>query len=156
MFDFKDLIDYCHAEALASTIEPTLDSLWRQICRYYSMKFSTPLHQVLQMDAFHVITNVYEQQMSEDVRPMEDRIEKYLDMIYTLEDPDYADKQSEELKEFIEEAIEEEAERVRAGRPIHKALKNESSLGGPATPKTTMPASGGIDLSYLEREELGD
>lgn len=156
MLDFKDLMDFCQAEALSNAIEPSLEFIWRHFCRDYSIKFSTPLHEVLKMDAVHVLTNVYEQQLSDDHRSLEERLPGYMDRIYALEDPDYADKQSEELKEFIEDAIVEEEERIKTGRPIHKALKNETSLSNLEPVKPTLPASGGIDLSYLEREELGD
>lgn len=150
MINFKDLLDACQALALSAKLEPNEEAVWRSICRSYSKKFNTPLHVVLTLDPEHVILNHYEEQL-EDI-DAEEQAEQLLDIIYGLEDPEYEQQKREELDSFIKEAEEQEKERIKAGRPIHKALKDE--LPKFDKPKE-LPKSGGINLSYLESEENG-
>lgn len=158
--EFKDLADFCQAQAIANKLHPTDEAVFRQFCREYSVIFHTPYHEVLQFDPDFVILAVYEHQL--DNYDVETGIEKLLDTIYGLEDPEYAQQKRDELEEFIREAEEEEELRLEEGRPIHKALKDENEVSLKNTPKNTplpqnknLPQGGGINLSYLEKEENG-
>jgi len=157
MLEFKDLLEYCQAIAVSGKLEPTEESVWRSICRSYSKNFSTPLHEVMALDPMFVIMTHYENQLDEI--DGEERLEDLLDTIYSLSDPDHEDWKRRDLENFIEQAEAEENERIKAGRPIHRDLKNETSLKSlpekqPEIPKN-QPTGGYLDLSYLEKEEMG-
>lgn len=163
MLSFKELADFCQAEALANKLHPTDDAVYRSFCRSYSQLFHTPLHIVESLEPAKVILAVYEDQLS-DIDP-EDQIEKILDLIYSIEDPEYAQQKQDELKQFIRDAEEEEEERLETGKPIHRALADENEVStmipkstpkkGTPTLNKKLPQSGGINLSYLEKEENG-
>lgn len=148
--DFKSLTEYCQALALASKLSPDEEAVWRYMCRTYSKKFSTPLQEVMELDPEHVILSVYEEQLDE-LDP-EEHVEKMLDMVYALEDPEYEAQKANELEEFIAQAEEEEIERVKNKKPIHRALRYESEVSLKNLPDPE-PKSGSINLAYLEREE---
>jgi hypothetical protein len=172
--DFDEILDAASAEAIATQLEPTAASTWRKICRTYSKKFNTPLPQVLALNPEEVALQVFEDNLDE--RDDEDNlIEHLLDLIYTMSDPEYAEKKSVELEQFIQETREEEAERLKEGRPIHPSLRigsknsifSEATLSPqredaashqdrprPIVDHPNVPAtSGGVDLSHLEGQE---
>ena len=149
-----DLIESCSAQALSTKLLVTEASEWRSLCRKYSEKFHTPLHLVIDMDPEFVILNLYESNL-EDV-DVSESLEDLRDRVMHLEDPNYDAAKEKELAEFIKQAEEEEAERIKSGRPIRKSKKtDEASLpGGPSEKKP--PTQGYLNLSYLEdmdREE---
>lgn len=148
--DFKELLDYCKAQAILNTLESNEVSVWRSICRSYSEKFSTPLHLCLDgtIPPEDIMLAEFENQLKDFDE--ETDAESILDQIYVLEDPEYEKQKQEELEEFIDEAEKQEEERVRLGKPIHKALKKEVTIEEPIN---QMPAGGSINLSYLENEE---
>ena len=158
--DFKDLLDYCKAEAISNTLLNTEISVWRSICRNYSKKFSTPLYMCLDgtIPAEEILLAEFEDQL-ENFDEEKD-LDAMMEQIYRLEDPDYDEKLSEELKEFMLKVAEEEAERIRLGNPIHKALAKETQLGKntPEKAPTEPPkkTGGHINLAYLQREELNN
>lgn len=155
-----ELLESCEAEALLGKLESTEETVWRYICRQYSIKFHTPLHVVMNdLDPREVILAHYEGQL-EDV-DTEENIEKLLDSVYTLQDPEYAQQKRDDLANDIKQYEAEEAARIKAGRPIHKAMANDDSPLGPDLPKKTSnvateetrPTHGSINLSYLEDDE---
>jgi|SRR5581483_4925765 len=150
--EFKDLLDYCKAIAIQSLISPTQESIWRAICRAYSKKFNTPLHIVEQLDPQKVMIAEFEDQLSQF--NLEEDIHVLLDLIYTLEDPEYEREKREELSQFIKQAEKEDIARIKAGKPIHKALKDEKNIADLVEEEAKkMPKGGSINLSYLEKEE---
>lgn len=156
--DFQDIIDYCQAEALAEKLGPTNNGVYRHFCRTYCKMFYTPLHIVYGLPVAEVVLSVFENQV-EEMNP-DDNMESIMDMIYTIEDPDYAKEKQDDLKRFIRDAEEEEEERQRLGKPIHKAMAGEVSIKNsiPAEaplPNKKMPTGGSINLSYLDKEESG-
>lgn len=155
--DFQDLLNYCQAQAIANTLEGNEVTVWRSLCRSYSKSFHTPLYIVLDMDPEHVMLSVFEEQLDEFDE--EKDIESILDKIYSLEDPDYENSKKEELDEFIRDAELEEQERIKEGKPIHKALRSQTSLESlpemPARKNVGRPTGGTVDLSHLETEENG-
>lgn len=150
---FDEVLDYCQAIALQNKLRPSDESIWRSICRDYSIKFNTKLTEVLSMDPEHVILTHYESQLDEV--NIEDNYEKLLDMIYSLQDPEYAKQKANELYDYIKQAEREETERVKAGRPIHKGLRHASELNQETKLPEAQPgpSQGHIDLSYLDKEE---
>lgn len=153
--DFRDLLDLCQSEALANRFSPTEKSIWESHCRTYSKKFHTPLSQVLEMTPEHVMSNVYEDQLS-DIDP-EEKIEDLLDWIYALEDPSYERKKEEDLDEFVKKAEREEEQRLTSGTAIHSSIKEVSNRKIDSDQKdienSILPTEGSLDLSYLEKEE---
>ena len=151
-----DLIEYCQAKAIGQRFSPTEETVYRQICREYSKEFSTPLAEVKEMDPLEVILEVYENRYGNF--ELSENLEQVFDLIYTLEDPDYAKSRMDEFKDFIKAAEEEEEERQATGRPVHKALADEVSIKNslpkdPPVQEQKMPQRGSINLSYLENEE---
>lgn len=125
------------------------------------MLFSTPLAEVMKLEPMDVMINVFEHQL-EDV-DVDENLEKLMEMIGSLQDPEYAKHKRDEFKQFIKESEKEEELRQKEGRPIHKALVGENNVSAKKTllKKTPLsgkklPHSGGINLSYLEKEETGE
>jgi hypothetical protein len=148
-----DLLDFCSAEALASKFEPTESAVWRKLCRQYSKKFHTPLPQVMSLNPEEVAINVFEENLEE--LDTEEHLEQLLDLIYTLEDPEYARQKEEELGQFIKDTERQEKERIRAGKPIHPGMVSDSSprklvSKKEATRESSLPTGGIVNLSYLE------
>lgn len=155
--DFKELLDYCKAQAILNTLEGSELSVWRNICRSYSRKFATPLHMCLNGDIpmEDILLAEFEDQLSDFDE--EKDLDSVLDKIYALEDPEYEKEKANELEEFIDKAEAEEEERLKKGKPIHSSMKNEPSLKTlpENAPKLeeNKPTRGGVDLSYMESEE---
>ncbi len=150
---FDELLDLCSAEALASKLAPTSDSTWRKICRTYAKKFHTPLPQVLKMSAEEVALHVFEDNL--DDLDTEEHLEQLLDLVYTLDDPEYAAQKQREIEEFDREAERQEEERVKAGRPIHPAMASDGApqkLGSKNESKreASLPTQGAANLSDLD------
>lgn len=61
--------------------KPTPEFKWRQICRYYSKNFHTPLDRVYELDPFDVAQAVYEDSYEE--MELNDRLEVILQAIKT-------------------------------------------------------------------------
>jgi len=151
---YKDLLDLCQVEAIAAKLAPDELAIHRYYCRQYSKLFHTPLHVAQSLDPALVIRAVIEDRL--DGEDEMDEIEKYLDVVYMVEDPEYVTQRQQQEEDYLAQAQEEEAERVRLGKPIHPALKGESTLVPDAPPKTNLPKSGGINmaaLKHLESEE---
>lgn len=159
--DFQELADALRALAIANLLSPTADSVYRKICRAYSKRFSTPLHEVIDLSPEFVILNYFEDDL-EDV-DVDDNVEVLMDRIYSIEDPEYESMKKEEFDEFAEQAEEEERKRIAAGRAIHPALAKESTLLGVPNQKNTskneeppsdnLSKGGYVNLSYLENQD---
>lgn len=156
MVDFKDLLDYCQAEAIANKLAPTEDSVYREMCRTYSKTFHTPLHLVMEMPAEHVILSVYEEQISEMDSSKLDNLERMLDIVMGIENPDYDKEREDKLAQDIERYEREEEERVASGRAIHPSLKNKYPVKKKEEPAEPAPetksTSGSVDFSSLDED----
>lgn len=151
--DLKLIADTAQIEAISEKLRPTNDGMWRSICRAYSVKYSTPLHEVLNMDAEFIFLHHYESEL-ENIE-IEDNFESLQRMIRMIEDPDYVQEEEEELNDFIAMAEEQEEKRLKDGKPIHpgiaKALRdNDVNL---PTPKFEAPKQGFVDFSKLNKLE---
>lgn len=154
---FKELLQTCQAKAMDQKLNPTEESVWRGICRYYSRTFNTALTEVYQLDPMEVMLTFYESKLEEV--DTEDQIEDILEAIYAIEDPEYEAEKRKELQDFIDRANEEEEERVRLGKPIHskmgrKTATDKSLSKEEGAVELPQPKGGHIDLSYLEAEEM--
>ena len=147
MVDYQYLLDYCQIEALANAVRPTESSSFRAICRSYSKLFPTPLHLVLNLDPEFVILNVYEHQAeSLDLKNYQ-RLEDLLDRLSSIDDPNHESKKKKEQEEFDRKAEAEEAERIKAGRPVHQPKK--TLLKKEEKPEEKRPTQGSINLDLL-------
>ena len=158
---FNELLEYCQSEALANKLNPTNESIWRQLCRKYSKMFFTPLKDVEQLEPMHVVLSVYEEQFSD--LDVDENLEEIMDLLYSLQDPEYEREKKSDLKDFIRRALVEEEDRLAKGKAIHPAMHRDSEVSLknslPATPppeNKKMPHSGGVNLAYLASEESGE
>ena len=140
--EFLELIQYCKAQALRDVLAPTEETIYKSLCRAYSQKFHVPLPEVFKMDPEHVLLTEFTSQL-EDVN-IEKNIDRILEQIYTLENPNYAEKKEDDLKTFIAQAEKEEKERI-------KKLKKASKKKMEALEKK--PTGGSVDFSGLKDDE---
>lgn len=156
MIEFKDILDVCQAEAIASKVSPTEESIYRDMCRSYSKMFNTPLPLVLDMDPEHVILNVYEERLASLDETKYESLEKMLDTVLTIEDPNYERVKEDKLSKDIEKYEKEEEERVASGRAIHPSLKNRTPVvkkDDEELEEYTKPTSGSVDFSGMKESE---
>jgi hypothetical protein len=154
--NLDDLLDTCYAEALSNKLAPSPEASWRNICRRYSKLFATPLHIVYSLPHEDVALALFEENL-EALDP-DEHLEQLLDLIYTLDDPEYAKQKEEDLAEFIADAAQQEKERLKANKPIHPALARDGAnqkLGSrnERASEASLPTGGKVDLSYFEDDE---
>lgn len=150
MVEFKNILEFCQAEAIANKMAPNEASIWRSICRTYSTLFHTPLAKVLELDPEHVILNVYEAQSENlDIEDYQ-KLEHIMDTLQTIKDPEYERAKAGEQAEFDRRAEEEEAKRIAAGRPVYQG-KKKNTFQKTEAPEEKKPTGGSIDLSYLSK-----
>lgn len=151
MIDFKDLLDYCHLEAISNSLAPTEESIWRNICRSYSKEFNTPLHLVMELPPKTVILNVYENQLNEMDLEDPEKLSKLIEIVSGIEDPEYDSKKLKEQEEFDKMILEQEEERIKSNKPIgYKESSKNSLLENQNIEEKNKPTGGYVNLSYLE------
>lgn len=110
--DFNDLFLKIQAEAMASTVEPTPDSVYRKICRFYSKEFHTPLHLVHELPFRTVLLNLledrYQSQDQDD--------EKFIVQVQKIIDPSFEEEMEEDLQDWIEQIEEEERQKRQSSK----------------------------------------
>jgi hypothetical protein len=96
--------------AFANVADPDESAYYRQICRFYSKTFFTPLHQVFNLDPELVVSAYFEERASqlEENGDLEEHLAK-------IADPDYDENEERLLQEFIEREEREAREKARAG-----------------------------------------
>jgi hypothetical protein len=152
LIEFKELLEFCQAEAIANKMSPTEASVWRSYCRIYSEKFHTPLAKVLEMDPEHVILNVFEAQTENlDIEDYQ-KLEHIMDTLQTIKDPEYERAKAGEQAEFDRRAEEEEAKRIAAGRPVYQG-KKKNTFQKTDTPEDKKPTGGMVNLDYLSQSD---
>jgi hypothetical protein len=155
---FRALIDFCSAEALGNSMEPTEETVWRSYCREYSTKFHTRLDVVMnELDPEFVILQVMESRL-ENI-DHDEHLESIMDSIYSMEDPSYSKDKAAEQQSFDEQAEKEEKERLDRGESLFKHLTRKSVKNAALkmkeilkreTPKPNkLPKSGGLDMARL-------
>lgn len=153
----SDIVDLCQAEAVANRLDSNSAYRWRRFCREYSKAFSTPYHQVLEMDPEFVILATYELEL-DDVNPL-DKIHDLMDRIYSIEDPNYEASKERELQDFIKQAEEEEDDRVNANAPVYVPKKKNKKVSVPDKPQEVLkelPKEGYVNLAYLSKQDSED
>ncbi len=153
--DFQQLVDACKAKAILGVLATSEASQWRFVCRTYSKTFNTRLVDVLAMDPEHVILNFFEEQMKDLDTEKSEHVEQLLEMIYELEDPDYANTKKQAQDEFDKEFEKQEADRVLKGIPIHPSLKGmvKNTFEKLDSVDEKMPTGGSLDTSMFNQDE---
>jgi hypothetical protein len=150
--NFSDLVETSTAVALASKLYPDEAAIWLRYCRSYSKLFYTPLLQVMDLNPEFVITQVMSDQLAEwDV---EERMEDLLDIIGGLKDPEYDAKRERAIRESDQKMEEEERQRLKEGKAVHKSLEKDKRVitkEKPAAPKKELPKSGGINMNLIKQ-----
>ena len=141
-----ELLQYCRAKAIADSLSPTEESIWRSACRYYSKKFNTPLNEVMKMDPEHIFLTNFEEQMSEvDV---EENIDSILEQIYRMQNPDYEKEQEDDVQEFIKQVEKmEEIKQIAKKENVEKTLSENEIIE-----EEFKPTGGSVDFSSLKDE----
>lgn len=153
MISLDDIIDYCRAEAISGKFYPTEISNWRWFCREYSKTFHTPLYQVMDMDPEHVILSVFEDGYdARRLRKKED-VDAIIDDLRRLEDPNYDANQENRMADWAAGIEQWDKMRVSKGAPLPKKTDPKDP---PKDPPKPLPKEGGINLSYMSKEEEND
>lgn len=147
MSTFQDLLTACQAEAIDSVLNPTEEYIYRKMCRSYSIKFNTPLHEVYKLGISHIARNIFET-MYEDI-DLEEDIEQLLMTIKKIENPNYSAEDDEELDDFVKK-IEEQEKQKKKNPPKKKTIIK--TLETQKVKKDELK-SGSINLGYLESLE---
>lgn len=143
---FNELLQYCKAKAIADSLLPTEDSIWRSACRYYSKRFNTPLSQVIRMDPEHILLTNFEDQLSEI--DIEENIDSILEQIYRMENPNYEKEEEDDVQEFIKKVENMEAKKANN----KKELSEKTLLKKEEKEKESKPTEGSVDFSHLNDE----
>jgi hypothetical protein len=148
---FSEILELAQAQALSDRLHPTEISVYEKFCREYSKLFSTPLHEVLDMSMEHVLKNLFSDSLAQ--WSTEDDLDQFLDLVGSLQDPEYDAKKEKQRREEMRNIEEQEALRIKENRPIHESLVPKQPKA--EVPKQ-LPKSGGINmeaLRHIQNEE---
>lgn len=108
----RSIVNYSaiKAEALYNSTIGTEEYFWRQVCRYYSEHFHTPLMQVYKLSAPHVLQNYYES-IFETKFAKKDLVEMSIQEVC----PEIQIELDKESKLFEEQIMEMERQRAKSG-----------------------------------------
>lgn len=113
-----------HDMALAEILEPSFQYYYRNVCRWYSKEFHTPLHLVHTLPPFFVLQNFYEANLAS---LDEDDLDS---LVFKALNPGVDQESEEEIQEFID-MIEREDEKKQKARLAKSGIKPEKeSLEG--------------------------
>jgi chemotaxis protein histidine kinase CheA len=142
---FRDLLEYCKLRAIADAIQPSEEARYREVCRYYSEAFHTPLDRVYELDLEHVMLNVFEHQLEDyDVRQ---NIDHLREQIHRIENPNFDSHEEEALQDTIRQ-LEEENERLEEERKLKASEKEPVDPIPPGGRR-----AGGVNFSHLKSED---
>jgi hypothetical protein len=148
--DFYQLMELSQLRAINCAIEPSRDSLWREKCREYSVRFFTPLHIVINdLDPMFILQALYEEQFSRFI--VEEELEEILEKLYTVRDPDYTSVSKEELEELVDNVLNKEiARKSKKKKPTQETIQNDIKEN---SKKSLLPKSGSMSFKDLNRIE---
>jgi hypothetical protein len=141
MIEFNDFMEFCKLRAIACALEPNMESIWRRICREYSLKFHTPLHLVHELDPDFILTNLYETDYT--ISNAKENTREYLDVLYRMKDPNYEELVQEDLEDLVDAVM-------------MKEMKRKGEVRGEVKPEkiwSDLPKSGGRKFTDLEKLE---
>lgn len=116
--------------ALANVLNPDQPYFYRSVCRWYSEKFHTPLHQVFDLPMEFVFLNYFESiTENQEEEELEVRCRKAID-------PTYEESEEESIQDLIDMIQEEE----KTGKKPPKA-KPKESLKNKGRKKPEVPSS---------------
>lgn len=144
-----ELSDLAELRAIEAKLNPTEDAIWRNLERQYSVKFSTPLHQVSELDPLFILQALFESRFDPLSTSEDGDLNSLLNRLYTIQDPDYDSQAEKEEEEYNRQAEKEEEERLARIAAKKKAKKIASEKKTSDKPSPVDPVKGGVDLSYL-------
>jgi hypothetical protein len=103
-------------EAINNILNKTNDFYYRDICRWYSTTFHTPLHLVETLPWDEVLLHFYEQKWSS--LPKSDQIRIAKDLI-----PSLYEKEENDTDEFIRQLLEQESQKKQQSLNQNKSSK---------------------------------
>jgi hypothetical protein len=112
--------------ALLAVLEPDNNAIMRKICRWFSVKFNTPLHVVEDLPKEYIYQHYFESIYEE----MED-VDKHNQIIYLLETPEERQKRVNEEENYLKELQDE----VNSGLTLEETLKNNKANKSKLKPK---------------------
>lgn len=147
---FRALIDTAQCIALADKLHPSEVAVWERYCREFSQRFATPLLEVQAMDPLFVLQQIMADNLSEF--DPEERLEDVLDLLGSLEDPEYDAKRERIIREQLRKMEDEERERLKSGRAVHPSLEKDKRVIVKDDPKIKeLPKSGGLNMQAINR-----
>lgn len=104
------------------------------------------------MDPEFVLLNLFEDKISDS--PIDKNIDHWLKVIKMIEDPNYEETAEKDLDNFVERVLEEERERLKAGKSVIQAHAKKSLLEKVEKEvENKGPQGGSVDFSSLAGDE---
>jgi hypothetical protein len=97
-----------------------------------------------------VLSTLFEDQM--EAVDIEEDLEELMDMIYTIEDPNYDSAKELEIREFVRRANEAERLRLKEGKPVPTPIKKTILTELPRQ-DPNLPTEGFVNLAYLSKQD---
>ena len=115
-------------------------------CRDYSVKFSTPLHIVVDLDPMFVLQALYESQYPPSI--VEEELEELLDILNKIKDPSYKRVSQQDTEDLVDAVLNKELARAAKKKsPTQESIRSEI-IANQAKPK-----SGSMNFGELEKLE---
>lgn len=146
---FRDLIDTSAALALSEKLFLTEEAVWERYCREFSIKFSTPLMQVRELDPLFVMTQVNCENLA--AFEPEENMDQLWEMLGQLKDKDYDHKKEMAIREEMRQIEEREKQRLENGEAIHKSLEKDKRIIAKDPIPKDMPKNGGINMGLINK-----
>lgn len=107
MVDFE-VIKALQLIALQAAEDPTDQQFYRGVCRWYSEKYATPLHEVEEMDYYYVLQHYFEESYSELRSSPDDKThQKYEEIKAKILYPEEFQKKQQDDDDWVKKLEEE-------------------------------------------------
>lgn len=124
--------------ALQAAEDPTDEQFYRGVCRWYSEKYATPLHQVEDMDYYYVLQHYFEENYNELKSSTDKDANHQYDEIKTrLLYPEELKKKQEDDDDWVKK-LEEEA-KAQEAKDNPKQSKDLSNQTNTPTEQLNLP-----------------
>ena len=138
-----DILEHAHSKALLNKLKPDEDAIWRGMLRKYSKTFNVSKIEAAKIDPEEIALDLYENQLDDLDLDDERDFSRFMDRLYTLDDPNYDAEHDKEEEAANQKILDEENEKI-----AKKALKKTKE-----EPKKELPKQGGINLGYLADQQ---
>ena len=149
MLNFYEFLEQMQIRAIAHALTPGADYIWREKCREYSIKFSTALHLVYDLDPEFVIQNLYETEFNRSA--VQENMEEILGRLNRFNDPDFEEIEQAEIEELVDRVINKENK--RKGKTPNTSVKPPvANLKAPTIP-APQPTQGGLKFDSIAKSD---